>query len=164
MASKGPRKTDSGFFLSGAPSHMMRRCVQRANDRFSRELGSSGLTRQQFTVLAAVEEKEGLSQAELVEKTGIDRSTLAEMVSRMTLRGLLARKRTEQDARANAVYLGPLARKALRGAKAANERVEKDILSGLPAAERTKFSKYLATIVAHLERGSPNGRGGRRLR
>jgi DNA-binding MarR family transcriptional regulator len=162
MASKGPRKTDGGFDLSYKPTHMIRRCNQWANDRFAKELGASGLTKQQFTVLAAVEQNEGVSQTALVRITGIDRSTLAEMIRRMTERGYLARQRTESDGRANDVRLGPLARKALRGARAASERVEKHILAGLPAAERTRFSRDLAAIVAHIEGGV--GSGGRRVR
>src|SRR5882762_6784944 len=102
MASKGPKKTD-GFDLSQAPSHLLRRCVQYANDLFSREPGASDLTKQQFTVLAAVEQNEGMSQTDLVGITGIDRSTLAEMIRRMIERGLLDRERTENDQRANSV-------------------------------------------------------------
>lgn len=165
MASKGPRKTDGGFDLSDTPTHMMRRCIQRTNDRFTRELGASGLTKQQFTVLAAVEQYEGMTQTRLVRVTGIDRSTLAEMVARMVERGLLVRNRTETDARANSVRLGPLGKKALRGARAASERVEKGLLAGLPATERTRFSRDLAMIVTHLEHDNDfNGRGYRRSR
>ncbi len=68
MASKGPKKAD-GFDLSQAPSHLLRRCVQYANDLFSREPGASDLTKQQFTVLAAVEQNEGMSQTDLVAIT-----------------------------------------------------------------------------------------------
>jgi DNA-binding MarR family transcriptional regulator len=169
MASKGPRKADGGFDLSQTPSHLVRRCMQYANDLFSREPGASELTKQQFTVLAAVEQNEGVSQTDLVGITGIDRSTLAEMIRRMTERGLLARERTEADARANAVRIAPAGRKALRGARTANERVDRAFLAGLPASERTKFVKHLGMIVAHAEadRGpdkgpGPRGKGRRR--
>ena len=161
MASKGPRKTDNGFDLSGTTTHMMRRCLQQAYDRFSRESGVSGLTKQQFTVLAAVEKNDGVTQTRLVKMTGIDRSTLAEMVRRMTERGLLARERTGHDARANAVHLGPGGRKALRGAWAANDRVERHLLAGLPATERARFSRDLAMIVSHFDHDK-DSEGGRR--
>ena len=164
MASKGPRKVDGGFDVSQLPTHLMRRCIQRANDRFSRELGVSGLTKQQFLVLAAVEQNEGVSQTELVAKTGIDRSTLAEMIRRMTERGLLDRARTESDARANAVHLGAAGRKALRGAKAASDRVERAIMAGLPASERARFQRMLVTIVAHAEQEKDAGASGSRRR
>jgi DNA-binding MarR family transcriptional regulator len=161
MASKGPRKSDGGFDLSQTPSHLLRRCVQYANDLFSREPGASELTKQQFTVLFAVEQNDGVSQTDLVGITGIDRSTLAEMIQRMTERGHLARERTETDARANAVRITPSGRKALRGARAANERVEKALIAGIPVSERARLTRLLTLIVAHAETG--RGAGSRPL-
>jgi DNA-binding MarR family transcriptional regulator len=159
MASKGPRKANGGFDLSQSPSHLLRRCVQYANDLFSREPGASDLTKQQFTVLAAVEQNEGMSQTDLVAITGIDRSTLAEMIRRMIEKGLLDRERTEADQRANAVRIAMAGKKALRGARTASDRVERMLLASLPAADRTRFLKMLSTVVAHAETedGAANG-------
>jgi DNA-binding MarR family transcriptional regulator len=151
MVSKGPRKSANGFDLSQSPSHLLRRCVQYANDLFSHEPAVSDLTKQQYTVLVAVEQNEGVSQTDLVQLTGIDRSTLAEMIRRMIEKGLLARERTESDQRANAVHLAAGGKKALRGARAASERVEKTLLAALPAAERPKFARMLSSIVAAAE-------------
>ena len=148
MVSRGPRKSANGFDLSQSPSHLLRRCVQYANDLFSHEPSANDLTKQQYTVLVAVEQNEGVSQTDLVSLTGIDRSTLAEMIRRMIEKGHLSRERTESDQRANAVHLAPSGRKALRGARAANDRVEKALLSALPAGDRAKFSRMLSTIVA----------------
>jgi DNA-binding MarR family transcriptional regulator len=158
MASKGPRKADGGFDLSQSPSHLLRRCVQFANDLFSREPGASDLTKQQFTVLAAVEQNEGMSQTDLVAITGIDRSTLAEMIRRMIDKGLLGRERTEADQRANAVRMGTSGKKALRSARAANERVEKALLSGLSASDRAKFVRMLTVLIAEAEKTDANRR------
>lgn len=151
MASRGPRKADNGFDLSQSPSHLLRRCVQYANDLFAHEPGVSDLTKQQFTVLAAVEQNEGISQTDLVAITGIDRSTLAEMIRRMTEKGLLDRERTEADARANAVRIAPAGRKALRTARMASERVERALLSSLSAQDRTRLVKMLSAVVAQAE-------------
>src|SRR5215831_16549916 len=151
MASKGPKKANGGFDLSQSPSHLLRRCVQYANDLFSREPGASDLTKQQFTVLAAVEHNEGISQTDLVAMTGIDRSTLAEMIRRMIEKGLLDRERTESDQRANAVRMAPGGRKALRSARTASERVERTLLSGLSASDRPRFLKMLAAVVSQAE-------------
>ena len=162
MASKGPKKTDGGFDLSQAPSHLLRRCVQYANDLFSQEPGASDLTKQQFTVLAAVEQNEGMSQTELVNITGIDRSTLAEMIRRMIEKGLLDRERTETDQRANAVRIAPGGRKALRSARTASERVERALLSGLSSADRAKFIRMLTTVLAQAETTELNAGNDRR--
>ncbi len=151
MASKGPRKANGGFDLSQSPSHLLRRCVQYANDLFSREPGASDLTKQQFTVLAAVEQNEGMSQTDLVAITGIDRSTLAEMIRRMIEKGLLDRERTETDQRANAVRIAMAGKKALRGARTASDHVERALLAGLTTADRARFVKMLSTVVSHAE-------------
>jgi DNA-binding MarR family transcriptional regulator len=166
MASKGPKKADGGFDLSQAPSHLLRRCVQYANDLFSREPGASDLTKQQFTVLAAVEHHEGISQTDLVNLTGIDRSTLAEMIRRMIEKGLLDRERTEADQRANAVHLATLGRKALRSARQASERVERTLLSAIPAGDRGKLVKMLAAVVqqAEAQEAGEDAGGRRKLR
>jgi DNA-binding MarR family transcriptional regulator len=151
MASKGPRKANGGFDLSQSPSHLLRRCVQYANDLFSHEPGASDLTKQQFTVLAAVEQNEGMSQTELVAVTGIDRSTLAEMIRRMIDKGLLDRERTETDQRANAVRIAVAGRKALRSARSASERVERTLLSSLSATDRARFLKMLTVVAGQAE-------------
>jgi len=164
MASKGPRKANGGFDLSQSPSHLLRRCVQYANDLFSREPGASDLTKQQFTVLAAVEQNEGMSQTDLVAITGIDRSTLAEMIRRMIEKGLLDRERTESDQRANAVRIAMAGKKALRGARTASERVERTLLASLSAADRTKLLKMLSSVVDQAETEDPKARSEPRAR
>ena len=94
--------------------------------------GARELTKQQYTLLCALEHNDGASQTTLVEITGIDRSTLAEMVRRMLEKGLLSRERTEEDQRANAVAISPSGRKALRSARNASDRAER-ALAGSPA-------------------------------
>lgn len=147
MTAKNPRKINGGFELADAPSHLIRRCQQFYGDLYARESGSQDLTKQQFTVLAALEFNEGVTQTALVEMTGIDRSTLAEMVRRMLEKGLLSRERTEEDARANSVAITAQGRKALRAARTATDRAERALLDALPAAERARFVKSLATIA-----------------
>ena len=92
-----------------------------------------------------------MSQTDLVAITGIDRSTLAEMIRRMIDKGLLDRERTESDQRANAVRIAMAGRKALRAARTASDRVERTLLSGLSAGDRTKLVKILAAMVSQAE-------------
>jgi DNA-binding MarR family transcriptional regulator len=151
MASKAQRKANGSFELAETPSHLMRRCQQFYGDLYAREPGARDLTKQQFTVLCALEHNDGVSQTDLVEMTDIDRSTLAEMARRMLERGLITRKRTEEDMRANAVAITPLGRKALRSARTAAERAEKRMLDALPAAERPRLVKLLSAIATDAD-------------
>jgi len=154
---KAQRRPNGAFDLAQAPSHLIRRCQQYFGDLYALEAGARELTPQQFKVLAALEHNEGVSQTALVEMTGIDRSTLAEMARRMVDRGLLSRERTEQDQRANAVAISANGRKALRSARLAAERAERALLEALPASERAKFVRLLAQIAAAADELAING-------
>jgi len=156
---KSQRKMNGGFELSEAPSHLIRRCQQFYGDLYAREAGSRELTKQQFTLLCALEQHDGANQTTLVEVTGIDRSTLAEMVRRMLEKGLLSRERTEEDQRANAVAISAIGRKALRAARNAADRAERALLEALPAPERQKFVKHLSQIALAAESFAANGNG-----
>lgn len=134
--------------LAGTPSHLLRRCNQYFGDLYAQESGDRGPTRQQYVLLAALDRNDGASQTALVEATGIDRSTLAEMVRRLLARGLLSRSRTSTDARANEITITQTGRRALRNARLAAERAERSLLDPLPPAERSRFVRSLAAIAA----------------
>ena len=91
--------------LDRSPSHLLHRALQRALDIYAETAGPTAVTQRQYAVLSAVAAREGLTQADLVRSTGIDRSTLAELVARMLGKGLIARERSNEDGRANTVSL-----------------------------------------------------------
>jgi DNA-binding MarR family transcriptional regulator len=114
-----------------------------------------GLTPRQLAVLVTVSNNEGLSQTGLVDRTGIDRSTLADIVRRMQRKGLLQRRRTKEDARAYAVKLTEEGRRILRTAEPLAKRVDDRILDALPGKQRDQFIDGLQAIVDTLQKLSP---------
>jgi len=145
------KKSAGGFDLENSVSHLLRRAQQFAYEQFVQHMGESTLTPRQFIVLFAVNEEEGLSQTDLVNRTGIDRSTLADMISRMIGNGLLARKRTAEDARANSVRLTASGRRALMGAMPRALTAEKALVELLPKAAQTELMRALKHLVETLE-------------
>lgn len=137
--------------LAGSPSHLMHRALQLALDIYSEEVGAGGLTQRQFVVLEAVSAKAGLTQTDLVKATGIDRSTLADLVARMTTRGLLERVRSTIDARAKAVTLSPAGAEALEAARPRVEAADKRIMALLPKGKRDGFLALLAELAAEAD-------------
>jgi DNA-binding MarR family transcriptional regulator len=144
------------FDLKTSPGHLLRRAQQFAADVYQDAVGADGLTPRQFAVLYTVEAREGLSQTDLVRETGIDRSTLADMIGRMLKKDLLARKRTEGDQRANAVKITAAGRKALKAALPAVAKAEAKLLDVIPASKRAEFIKTL-TIIADTVDAMDNG-------
>lgn len=136
--------------LNESMLHLLHRAGQVADELFSAEMGSSDLTPRQFAVLMVLQRLETASQTDIVNETGIDRSTLADIVKRLVARGLIARRRSKSDARAYAVRLTPAGREALKSAEPASERVESRILKSLPQARRDAFVDALSRLVSAL--------------
>jgi len=133
--------------LDRSPIHLLHRAGQCASDIFQNELGEEALTPRQYAVLVAVSQNEGLSQTHLVEKTGVDRSTLADIVRRMLKKGLLQRRRTKDDARAYAVKLTDEGWRVLKAADPLARRVDDKILAVLPSQQRERFLQDLRAII-----------------
>jgi len=136
--------------LERSPIHLLHRAGQCASEIFQDEMGERDLTPRQFAVLVAVSQNEGVSQTHLVEKTGIDRSTLADIVRRMLKKGLLQRRRTKDDARAYAVKLTDEGWRVLKAADPLARRVDDKILAALPTQQRERFVQDLSLIVQAL--------------
>jgi DNA-binding MarR family transcriptional regulator len=129
---------------------VLHRAGQCASDIFQGEMGLGDLTPRQYAVLVAVSQNEGVSQTHLVEKTGVDRSTLADIVRRMLKKGLLQRRRTKDDARAYAVKLTDEGWRVLKLADPLAKRVDDRILAALPGQQRERFLQDLSAIVEAL--------------
>jgi len=133
-------------------SHLLKRAVQYSVHRYMEEVGKSGLTHRQFTVLSAVDVHDGKSQTELVRITGIDRSTLADLVARLMAQGYVQRRRTKEDARTNSVRLTPIGKKMLKTAQSGADDVDKNLLANFPATDRKTVLDCLTVLAGEMDR------------
>jgi MarR family transcriptional regulator, temperature-dependent positive regulator of motility len=134
------------FRLSESPSHLLRRAEQYAAEIFLRS-GTDGVTLRQTVLLAAIAESEGASQSDLVTTTGIDRSTLAEMMARMETKGLIARTAAADDGRAKSVKLTRDGRNRMEAALPAMRTVDDALLKALARNRRAAFTAALAALA-----------------
>ncbi len=142
--------------------HLLHRAGQCADELFAIQVGQSDLTPRQYVVLKAVAGSDEPSQTALVEKTGIDRSTLADIVRRLVSKGLLQRKRTRRDARMYAVRLTDKGTTALKAADPAARVTDERLLAALPAPQREVFLDALKRVIDQLSvaniQARPTGR------
>ena len=153
--------------LERSPSHLLHRALQIALDIFAEERGADPLTQRQFAVLAAAADREGATQTDLVRITGIDRSTLADMVARMIAKGLLARERSTLDARANAVRLTEAGLAALDRVRPKVETADARILKLISGGKRRDaFLECLRDLAAGEDpsKADGEGKGGKKKR
>ncbi len=137
--------------LEDSPSHLLHRVLQIALDIYNEQAGEGALTQRQYAVLKALDGTEGLSQTDLVKVTGIDRSTLADLVARMLAKDLLARERSATDARANLVQIADAGRQALDDMQPRVLAADGKILSLLSPPKRDSFVKLLRKITTARE-------------
>lgn len=158
--SKGKPSSDA---LGNSVTHLLHRALQLALDYHTEAAGPGAVTQRQYTVLAAAGAHDGLTQNDLVRATGIDRSTLADLVARMLVKGLLVRERSTTDARANSVRLSETGRMALAVGAGPASAADNRLLSTLSAKKREGFMKTLVAVAsaADAPAASP-GKSGRK--
>lgn len=134
-----------------SPIHLLHRAGQAAGALFQQDVPGS-VTPRQFATLAAIASNEGTSQTGLVAATGIDRSTLSDVVRRLGRQGYVQRRRSRDDNRAWVVSLTDAGRDLLRISGPKVARTEQKILACLPHSRRATFLESLRLISTALER------------
>ena len=127
--------------------HLLHRASQIAEERLTRELGDTDVTPRQIAVLAVIADQDDPSQTDVVEATGIDRSTLADIVRRLVDRKLVSRRRSKEDVRAYALKVTEAGRKVLTTSMPVLARVEVALLDALPAKKRGELVDLLKDLT-----------------
>lgn len=134
------------FHLLDAPGHLLRRNHQRSYEIFTRLVGVD-VTRQQVALLVALTQNPGSSQNALVAATGIDKSTMKEMLGRLIKRGWIDRKKDENDNRAWVMNITPKGRAIVDDRIAAVIAAQAEILAPLEPEERPVFLALLRKLI-----------------
>jgi len=140
------------YSLEASPAHLLHRAHQRAADVTAQALRAYSLTPRQYEVLLALKADSAVTQSDLVRRTGIDRSTLADMLTRMGKRGLTVSKRTETDQRANLVTITDKGARALEAVEPKVVEAEQRMLDSLPSTIRDNFVSGLQMLAEQVRR------------
>jgi DNA-binding MarR family transcriptional regulator len=127
---------------------LLHRANQIANEEFERSIPEGGVTARQVQVLSALSQNEGCSQTDLCDMTGIDRSTMAEIVSRLHKRRLIERRRSKEDARAYVLKLSESGRSLAGMGEKSIASVEETLMSALSGKARQDLLNNLDKLVA----------------
>jgi DNA-binding MarR family transcriptional regulator len=95
------------------PGHLLRRSVQVMNQLWNEEV-SHTITSPQFAALNALYGEPNLDQRTLGQRVSLDRSTMAEVVSRLSASGLVRSERDTRDGRRKTIALTPKGLHAVR--------------------------------------------------
>jgi DNA-binding MarR family transcriptional regulator len=129
------------------PGHLLRRCQQIAVSLFLQECRGLDLTPLQFVILSALDHHGALDQARLGGLTALDRTTVGVVLDKLAARGLIDRRRSKTDRRANLITCTAAGRDRLDRAVPAVETAQARILAPLSGAEQKRFLAYLRRIA-----------------
>ncbi|MEH0548284.1 MarR family transcriptional regulator [Streptomyces sp. B21-105] len=131
--------------LTSHPGHLARR-LQQAHYLLWNTMVSEEITSPQFAVLNALVAEPGLDQRTVGERVGLDRSTVAEVISRLMRRDLLDKVRDPQDGRRFLLGLTEEGARTHRKLTVRTARMNQVFLSPLSAAEQTVFLELLQRV------------------
>jgi DNA-binding MarR family transcriptional regulator len=132
--------------LSHHPGHLIRRAQQVLNMVWGEEV-SKTITSPQFAVLNALLLEPSIDQRTLGDRVALDRSTVAEIVARLTSRRLVRWNRNATDGRRKTIQLTRTGERTLQEIIPRTHRMTHRLVSALQPAEQAELLRLLTRVV-----------------
>ncbi|MEU2305657.1 MULTISPECIES: MarR family winged helix-turn-helix transcriptional regulator [Streptomyces] len=132
--------------LNTHPGHLARR-LQQAHHLLWTTMVSEEITSPQFAVLNTLVAEPGLDQRTVGERVGLDRSTIAEVISRLIRRGFLDKDRDPQDGRRFLLRLTDDGVRVHRKLTVRTARMNQVFLAPLSTEEQAHFLDLIRRVA-----------------
>jgi DNA-binding MarR family transcriptional regulator len=133
--------------LSARTAYLLGRAASRLQALGERDLAPVGITPREYSVLAVLAAHSPLSQTQVAEVLGLDRTTILKLGASLERKGLVVRERDAKDARAYAVALTPAGDRLRTQAFELLLACEAQFLTPLSQDERTQLHDLLARLT-----------------
>ena len=133
------------------PGHLLRRAVQVMNLLWDEEV-SHTITSPQFAALNALYSEPNLDQRTLGRRISLDRSTMAEVVSRLSARGLIRTERDTRDGRRKTITLTAKGLHSVQQLIPRTHAMTARLVGPLDARQRVELLRLLTDVVRANER------------
>ena len=133
--------------LWSRPGYLVRRLHQIHQALFLEECRSFKITPVQYGLLTALSARPGVDQVTLAAELGIDRTNVADVLARLTDRGLVRRASSDEDRRVKLAFLTREGAKLTEKMHDAMHRAQERLIAPLSAAERRQFMSMLTRLV-----------------
>jgi len=130
-----------------APGYLFRRMQQIAVALFVEECRAFDLTPVQYAALVAIHTHPGIDATRLSAVIAFDRSTLGNVIERLEVKKLIARKPSSGDKRVKLLYLTKTGAVLLREITPSVDRAQVRMLQPLKAGDRKVLMALLSQLV-----------------
>ena len=134
------------------PGHLLRRALQVMNMLWDEEV-SHTITSPQFAALNALYSETGLDQRSLGKRISLDRSTMADVVSRLCDRGFISTERDPRDGRRKTISLTPRGVATVQKLIPRTHAMTDRLVGPLDGPQRAELLRLLTQVVRANERG-----------
>jgi len=114
---------------------------------FLKECAAEQVTPIQWGILTIVKSRPGAGQVELADELGLDRSNVANVVDRLTRRGVLKQTVSKLDRRKRSIAITPKGIALMTRFQPKAERAQRRLLEVLSEEERQQFMSLLSRLV-----------------
>ncbi|MDV7023411.1 MULTISPECIES: MarR family winged helix-turn-helix transcriptional regulator [Enterobacteriaceae] len=125
--------------------HLLRQLFQQHTSRWQQAMPE--LTKPQYAVMRAIAEHPGIEQVALTEVAVSTKATLAEMLNRMEMRGLVRREPDPQDKRRRFVFLTAEGNALLNNCLPVGAGVDDAFLGKLSMQERKQLGELIRKMM-----------------
>jgi DNA-binding MarR family transcriptional regulator len=129
--------------------YLLRRAQATIFREFERSLGDIGLTPGAFGLLMLIRANPGITQMDLANAFGIDKSTLTPVLNRLERGGLVRRKQMAHDRRYNALYFEESQEDFFAGARARVRNFEQSVADRLSPEEQSELVRLIGKLQSH---------------
>jgi DNA-binding MarR family transcriptional regulator len=133
--------------LSARTAYLLARAASRLQALGERDLKPLEITPREYSVLAVLAERSPLSQTQVAEVLGLDRTTILRLGAVLERKRLVVRERDADDARAYAVALTPVGDRLRAEAFELLLACEARFLTPLNRDERKQLHDLLARVA-----------------
>lgn len=154
-------KLDRYEALWDRPGFLVRRLHQIHVAMFHEECGNFSITPVQFGLLTILDTKSPLDQVTLAAEVGIDRTNVADVITRLESRGLVERRANQSDRRTRLVSITDDGRAFRQRVHEGMEIAQERFLAPLAEDDRRLFMRLLRDLIeANNETGRAALRSG----
>jgi DNA-binding MarR family transcriptional regulator len=133
--------------LLGRLSFLLGKLYFGALEHENRELEALGTDVKQQAVLSLLTEEGSMTQQQLGQRLGIDRTTIVNVVDGLEESGFVERRRSPEDRRAYLLTLTSPGKSAQRRGQRLVDKAERQLLGALTDAERQTLTRLLVRAL-----------------
>lgn len=127
---------------------LLRQAHRKAAATFSTALEPLGIQGRHFGVLLVLHRASPLTQRQLIEQLGSDKSSMVRTIDELEARGLCRRRHSDSDRRANDIHLTEDGQRMLADADESARQTAKALLAGLTTEQQDQLQDLLRRLIA----------------